>query len=99
MLKALRSIAPNKTHKQAKSAYDRCIAVTSAGRAVADKVKVAHWLAEHSALTLDQLDLAKQITALALFVHEVQSSAARIVRPRRVEEIGMRSHSNFCHFA
>src|SRR5438132_1209502 len=68
MLDALNSTAAGKKHKRQKSFYDRCIAVSARGTPAADKVKVAHWLAEKKKLTLEPLDLEKQIMRLAEFI-------------------------------
>jgi hypothetical protein len=68
MLEALRANAPNKRHKRIRSIYDRCISVDTRGVPVADKVKVAHWLVEHGKLSLDVLDLERNVTRLVAFI-------------------------------
>ena len=47
MLEGLNAIAPGEKHKRPISPYNKCIPVNARGNAVADKVKVAHWLAEN----------------------------------------------------
>jgi predicted ATP-dependent endonuclease of OLD family len=70
MLDALRIVAPGRKHKRPKLPYDKCIPVGARGRAVADKIKVAHWLADKNKLSLEPLDLARQVKRLADFIRE-----------------------------
>lgn len=81
MLAALQAVAPKKTHSQANSPFERCIATDANGNAMADKVKVAHWLAENSKLTLQHLDLETQVKALCTFIRE--SNHAPTAKPRQ----------------
>jgi hypothetical protein len=50
------------------SPYNKSIRITTRGIPVADKVKMAHWLAEKGKLTLGSLDLEKQVKRLAEFI-------------------------------
>lgn len=70
MLRALRALAPGKKHRRPKSLYEKSIAVTRSGSPLADKVKVAHWLAEHGDLALETPDLKRQVERLAGFIRQ-----------------------------
>jgi predicted ATPase len=68
ILEALSAIAPTKKHRKPASPYHDVIAVTARGNPVADKVKIAHWLADNAKLTLGSLDLETQVKHLAEFI-------------------------------
>lgn len=68
MIEALNVIAPGKKRRNSLSPYDKCIAINARGNAVADKVKIAHWLVVNDKLSLQPLDLEKQIKHLVNFV-------------------------------
>jgi hypothetical protein len=72
---ALNPTASGKKHRQPKSPYDKCIPVTARGRAVAEMMKVSHWLVENGRLTLEPLDLAKNIKHLAEFIRKSNQSS------------------------
>jgi len=68
IFEALGVLAPKKTHAQTTSPYERCVAKDADGNAVADKVKLAHWLVESSKLSLSMLDLETRIKATCDFI-------------------------------
>jgi predicted ATPase len=68
---ALNEVAPRKRkYALPKSAFDKALGADSKGKPLADKVKVAHWLAENGRLDLSRLDLSKRVKALACFIRD-----------------------------
>ena len=70
MLEALRVVAANSEHRRTDSPFERSIGLDASGKAVADKVKVARWLADSGKLTTRRLDLGKQVQQLCAFIRE-----------------------------
>jgi hypothetical protein len=65
---ALEAVGGYKKNGGGASPYDRCIPRNADGNPVADKVKVARWLAENRKLTLAQLDLQTQVERVCTFI-------------------------------
>jgi len=80
MLEALETVAPKARHGLSTDKFTRCVALEDA-RPVADKIKVAHRLAEMGKLTLDRLDLEKQITRLCEFIEQANGDRKVPVLP------------------
>lgn len=70
MLEALNSVATGKEHIRTDSPFAHAIPVDAAGKPVADKVKVARWLAENKKLNLSMLDLDAQVQKLCAFIRD-----------------------------
>ena len=82
MLEALQTVAPTKTHVAASDEYSEQIGRDERGRALADKIKVAHWLDDNNRLSLDVLDLRQRITDLCSFIYV----ANQLTAPQPVAE-------------
>jgi hypothetical protein len=68
MFNALTTLAPSKRHKHRVSQYDKAIASDKRGNPLVDKLTIAHWLVDNKKLTLEPLDLKKQVKQVVEFI-------------------------------